>query len=366
MSVYPWLYGGYFMSDISKLDKNFKVETSIEREGLRFFNVLDEPFKIYGLIRENDEWVRMPGAVAKEVSEGVYGLYRHTAGGRVRFVTDSPYIVIKAETKGAYMMPHIPQTGLGGFDLYRITDTGERYVKTFIPKVPAEPSLEFVIDVCNFVGKGEFGYTINFPLYCPVQQLYIGLKEGCTLKQAPGYALEAPIVYYGSSITQGGCASRPGNSYQAMLTRHFNLDHVNLGFSGNGKGEPVMADYIASLDMCAFVYDYDHNAPSIEHLRETHKPLFDKVRAAHPDIPIIMMSRPNLYVPVDARTDVIRDTYNAAVAAGDKNVYFIHGMELLEMCNGDGTVDGTHPNDLGFFSMYTRIAKELEKAFNKK
>ena len=348
------------MNDISKIDKNFKIETAIEREGLKFYNVLDEPFSVYGLIRENNEWVRMPDAVSRAISEEVNELSKHTAGGRVRFVTDSPYIVIKAIMKGIYMSSRMPQTGRGGFDLYRIKDGKEAFVKTFIPTVPPKPELDAVIDVRNFVGDGEIAYTINFPLATPVQELYIGIKEGASLKKAPGYRNAAPIVYYGSSITQGGCASRPGNSYQAMMTRHFDIDHVNLGFSGNGKGEPIMADYIASLDMCAFVLDYDHNAPSIDHLRKTHKPFFDKVRAAHPDIPIVMMSRPNLYVFEDERTEIIRDTYKAATMAGDKNVYFIHGMELLSLCNGDGTVDGIHPNDLGFFSMYTRLAKELE------
>ena len=348
------------MTDISKIDKNFKIESTVEREGLKFYNVTEEPFTVYGIFRENNEWVRMPDEVARATSEGVHSLSKHTAGGRVRFITDSPYIVIKAIVNGAYMMAHMPQTGLGGFDLYRLVDGKEVYVKTFIPKVPATPELDAVIDVCNFIGKGEFSFTINFPLYCPVQELYVGIKDGSTLKKAPGYRKEAPIVYYGSSITQGGCASRPGNSYQAMMSRYFDLDHVNLGFSGNGKGEPVMADYIASLDMCAFVLDYDHNAPTAEHLKNTHKPLFDKVRAAHPDIPIVMMSRPNLLNLVDERTEIIRDTYKAAVAAGDKNVYFIHGIEMLELCNGDGTVDGTHPNDLGFFSMYMRLRKELE------
>lgn len=354
------------MAGIDKLDKNFVIETQIEREGLTFFQITEEPFSVYGLIRENDEWVRMPDTVAKSVSEGVHSLSKHTSGGRVRFVTDSPYIVIKAETPGAYMMPHMPETGLGGFDLYESNDgRAESYVKTFIPTVPPKPELEGVID---FLEPRERVCTINFPLYCPVKNLYIGLKSGSVLKKSPEYDISLPFVYYGNSITQGGCASRPGNSYQAMITRRYNADHVNLGFSGNGKGEPEMVEYIAGLAMSAFVMDYDHNAPTIEHLRKTHKPLFDAVRAAHPDIPIIMLSRPKPKLTKEevVRADIIKETYDTAVASGDKNVYFIHGTELAELCESDGTVDGCHPNDLGFYSMYVRLARLMDTLFEVK
>ncbi len=353
------------MNDISKIDKNFIVETTIEREGLTFYRITEEPFSVYGLVRDGDCWARMPDAIAKNVSEGVRSLARHTAGGRVRFITDSPYIVIKAETPGSYMMSHMPQTGLGGFDLYSSVDgRDESYVKTFIPPIPPKGEFDGVVDL-SF--EGERVYTINFPLYCPVKDLYIGLKTSSVLKKAPEYEIASPFVYYGNSVTQGGCASRPGNSYQAMITRRYNADHINLGFSGNGKGEPVIAEYIAGIDMSLFVMDYDHNAPNLEHLRATHKPLYDAVRKAHPDIPIIMLSRPkpNLNADEVRRVDVIRETYDSARKNGDKNVYFIPGTELVELCGNDGTVDGCHPNDLGFYSMYVRLAREIDKILKK-
>ena len=353
------------MSDISKIDKNFNIETTIEREGLTFHKITEDVFTVCGLIREGGAWVRMPDAIAKEVSEGVHSLSKHTAGGRVRFITDSPYIVVKAETPGAYLMSHMPETGLAGFDLYASVDgRDESYVKTFIPPVPPKNEFDGVIDIAF---EGERVYTINFPLYCAVKDLYIGLKAGSVLKKAPEYDISSPFVYYGSSITQGGCASRPGNSYQAMITRRYNADHINLGFSGNGKGEPVMAEYIAGLDMSLFVMDYDHNAPTPEHLRATHKPLYDAVRKTHPDIPIIMLSRPkpNLSAEEKQRVEIIKETYESAIAAGDNNVYFITGAELSELCGNDGTVDGCHPNDLGFYSMYVRLSREIDKILKK-
>lgn len=348
------------MSNISEIDKNFKVETNIEREGLEFFKITEEPFRVYGIMRDEDRWARLPSKVATTVSEGVATLAWHTAGGRVRFITDSPYVVIKAEVPGAYRMNHMPNTGMAGFDLYADTDGKERYVRTFIPPVNIEKEYDAVIDT-RFTE--EHVLTLNFPLYCPVKDVYIGLKSGSVLKKAPDYKIETPIVYYGSSITQGGCASRPGNSYQGMISRRYGANYINLGFSGNGKGEDTMVEYMAGLEMSAFVCDYDFNAPNAEHLLATHKKLVERIRETHPDIPIVIISRPGLYSDDDKRHSVIRDTYKALVAAGDKNVYFIPGPELFRICGSDGTVDGTHPNDFGFYSFYVRLSEEMDKFF---
>ena len=98
------------------------------------------------------------------------------------------------------------------------------------------------------------------------------------------------MVFYGHSITQGACATRPGNAYPSILSRKYGFDFINLGFSGSAKGEDAMAEYIASLDMGAFVYDYDHNAPNAEQLLKTHEKMFKTIRKAHPSMPIVIMS----------------------------------------------------------------------------
>ena len=344
--------------DISKIDKNFKVESKIEREGLTFYDIDETPFKIYGVFREGEHYVRMPTDTAKSVSERVVSLYRHSAGGRVRFVTNSPYVAVSIKLDRVYKMSHFAFTGSIGCDVY----SGTRYIGTVVPPTNVTNEYEGVIDV-PFNDERE--YTINRPLYSETDKMYIGIKEGSILKAAPDYEIKKPIVYYGSSITQGGCASRPGNAYQSIISRELNADFINLGFSGSALAEDEMAEYIANLDMSAFVYDYDHNAPNLEHYKNTHEKFFKTIRKTQPDLPILMMTRPEYYLDEDesARLQVMLNTYNNAIAAGDKNVYYIKGPDLIESVREFALVDGGHPNDSGFVSMARVVGSKLKEIF---
>lgn len=343
--------------DIAKIDKNFKVETKIEREGLTFYDIDEAPFKIYGVYREGEHYVRMPFDIADTVNEGVSWAHKHTTGGRVRFVTDSPYIAVYVKVNDTGKMPHFAFTGSIGCDLY----SGSRYFGTFIPRMDVTTEYENVVDIADVA---EREYTINMPLYSGVDKMYIGIKEGCTLKAADEYKITKPIVYYGSSITHGGCASRPGNAYPNIISRELDCDFINLGFSGNARAEDEMADYIASLDMSAFVYDYDHNAPTLRHYSNTHERMFKIIRMAQPDLPIIMMTRPKYYLSQGEteRLKIMLNTYNSAIAAGDKNVYCIKGQDLLiEPLREAALVDNCHPNDVGFVSMAYVVGNKLKE-----
>ena len=354
------------MSNIAEIDKNLKVETQIEREGLVFKNALDAPFKLYGIYYDTDKYRRLPEDVAKNTSSGVHWLSTNTAGGRLRFITDSPYIAIKVVLPHNTLFSHMPLTGIAGFDMYLYENGNYSILKTFVPPYSFTDSYDGVFDFPG--GSKERDLTLNFPLYNNVYELYIGIKDGSVLREAPGYKIK-PFVFYGSSITQGGCASRPGNAYTSIVARRYDADHINLGFSGNAKGEEAMVKYIASLDMSLFVYDYDHNAPDNAHYEKTHEPLFMAVRAAHPNIPIIIRTRPThkslLSKGELGRYEIAKRTYDNAIARGDKNVYFIPGYELMDTAGIEGCVDGTHPTDYGFFSMAKRVIEELDKIFAK-
>ena len=347
--------------NIESVDQNFAVAKAVNAPDLELHDVRKPPFRLYGLYNPTTEPIfkRMPTEIAEQVSEGVVHLHKQTAGGRVRFSTDSPYIVIKAVMKSISRMRHMPMSGSTGFDLYLDTPDGESiHYRSFIPAQDVEGGYESKVEV-KLGGLRYF--TINFPLYSGVSELYIGLEDGAALEKAPAYKHSKPIVFYGSSITQGGCASRPGNAYENIVSRALQTDYLNLGFSGSAKGEPEIAQYIAGLDMSVFVYDYDHNAPTPEHLEATHQRMFSMIREQNPNLPILILSRPKarLTETEQKRLSIIRRTYDEAIAAGDKHTYMIDGPTLMRYAKNDGTVDIHHPNDLGFHSMAKVLIPQL-------
>lgn len=345
------------MDDISVIDPNFKVETKIEEADIRFYDVLQEPFSVHGVFYQDGKFRRIPRAVAETVNRGVLSRHANTTGGRVRFKTDSSYVAIHAKMPSISRMSFFSLTGVASFDLYVNTQTGQRYKGTFVPPLDMQDGFESIIKFSD--GQKMREITINMPLFSTVSKLYIGLQEGAEVCPPESYKYPGPIVYYGSSITQGACASRPGNTYQNFIARHFDTDYVNLGFARSARGEDAIAEYIRDLDMTMFVYDYDANAPSKAHLQQTHEKMYLTVRETHPDIPIVMLSRPISY-PTDgeiARWEVVRTTYLNAKARGE-NVYYISGEDLMQYAGDSGLVEGLHPNDLGFASM-ARVLGDL-------
>lgn len=351
-------------TDISKIDPNFKITTMLTEEDIKFYDVRCEPFKGYGLYKftEGKRFRRLPEEVAVSTSEGVLALHTNTAGGRVRFKTDSKYIAIKSVMPNACNMAHMTLLGSSGFDIYENKNNSNIYIKSFMPPTDLKDGYESII---YFETTEMRDLTINFPLYNNLDSLYIGLQNSAVLKRGREYKYKKPVLFYGSSITQGGCASRPGNCYQNIISRKFDCDYINLGFSGNGKAEEAIVSYMASLDISAFVCDYDHNAPTLEYLDQTHSRLYDLFRSKQPLTPVVFISKPdfnNSNGEDNKRRTVIYNTYQNAVDRGDKNVYFIDGETLFGKENRDCcTVDGCHPNDLGFERMARVIGGVLEK-----
>lgn len=350
------------MTDVSKYDTNLKIAESFGRDDIELYDVRKAPFELRGVFYEDGGFRRMPKSVAERVSEGVAQLSKHTSGGRVFFSSDSQCIALNCTRPGFWAMGHMARTGNGGFDLYERICGKWVYRDTFVP--PSDPKgFSSIVDL-KTTEKRDL--MLHMPLYAPISSLHIGVIKGSSLERCGAeYARKKPIVFYGSSITQGGCASTPGGDYAGRVSRRFDSDYVNLGFSGSGKAEIPMMEYIASLDMSCFVYDYDYNAPDTDYLRATHYRGYRIVRDAHPDMPIIMMSCPNYdRIGYDApeRRDIIAESYARALADGDKNVYFVDGREHFATFNADGcTVDGCHPNDLGFYRMAEAVGSVLEK-----
>ncbi len=348
---------------IEEADKNFVVDSKIDKPDIVWLSPKDDPMSIHGLWNPKettDCYLRMPKETADAVNDGIGYLNTHTSGGRIRFKTNSPYIALKAVMPENGTRSHMARTGQSGFDLYRLIEGKTKYYNTFIPH---SAGVEAVVDTDGVMRT----YTIHMPLYDSVNEVYIGLAENAELLPADPYTYEKPVLYYGSSITQGGCASRPGTSYTALIAQKYDTDFINLGFSGRARGEQNMAEYLASLDVSIFVCDYDHNAPNPEHLRATHEPLYRTYRAKNPDTPIIFVTRTDCHLPcTEERKQIIRETYEKALAEGDKNVYFIDGSTIFDCEFGDNcTVDRIHPTDFGFVRMATCIGEKVGELLEK-
>lgn len=340
-----------------------------------WYDVRKAPFRIYGLYRDEEaadpRYRRIPQALADQTNEYVRFLAYNPAGGRIRFSTDARMIAIYVHYAFFDRSNHMSFNGECGLDLYH--DDGDRhmYVCTMTPNLDTsiERSCEYTTRD-TLEGRTPDGmncYTLNMPLYAGVDDIMIGVPKGCRISEGASYRNEKPIVYYGSSITQGGCASRPGCSYQSYISRWLNIDYRNMGFSGACRGETIMAEYLAGLEMSAFVSDYDHNAPDAAHLEKTHYALYETIRARHPDIPYIMITRPDVLGrdrECAERRAVIYRSFERARANGDKKVRFIDGSTLFAGDDfWDCTVDTCHPNDLGFYRMAKVIGGVLEEFF---
>jgi len=340
---------------MEKIDKNFQA---IPLEpGLCFQDVRSTPARIYGLIE--GEYARLPAALRPLASEKLQMLQRCTSGGRVRFLTDSRRLGLRMLVSDAEGYPHMAYSGYAGIDCYLGEEPDPKYLGTRWP-----PLGECLLE-SEFALPGTLSLvTLYLPLYDGVELLELGLEPDAALLAPPPYLRETPIVFYGSSITQGGCASRTSNTYCALVSRWLDSDFYCLGFSGAALGEQWMAEYISKLPMSCFVYDYDYNAPSPDYLRQTHRPFLKTILDKNPALPVIAMSRPypNLPGTDGERMEIVRETCAWAASQGAQ-IQLVDSLSLLGGRGRDScTVDRTHPNDLGFFRMAETLLPYLSRA----
>ena len=337
------------------------------------------PLKLFGLYKPEREGLfkRLPSDVAKATNERVGLLYTNTAGARLRFVTDSPFLALGAICQ-TMIFPSPTAAAVSGagascFDLYvdgkhvRVLSTEKLSQKgSAIGFDLSDERYEAFVD---FETPRRRSITLCFPTAINISEVYIGVDEGFSVGECEPYRNDTPVVFYGSSITQGFCASRSGNTYPNILSRRLNFDFINLGFAGACKAEPQIIEYIGALDMSVLVYDYDHNCPNAEFLEKTHLKGLRKIREAKPTLPIILMSKPNIHNgrrEAEERMRVIEKSYETLRLEGDENVYFVNGLQVFDSLDQEMmTVDGTHPTDFGFYCMAKALEPVFEKIFSK-
>jgi len=247
-------------------------------------------------------------------------------------------------------MPHMPATGVSGLDLYARDANGKwSWVANGRPSGKTSTAA-----LASTLPPGEREYLIYLPLYNGTSSLEIGLPKATKLKKADERKAK-PIVFYGTSITQGGCASRPGMVHAAILGRKLDAPAVNLGFSGNGTLDPEMGVLLAEIDASVYVLDCLPNL-NPQQTAERTVPFVAALRKARPDTPIVMVEdrnyanaawHPGLKERNAGNQAAYKKAYDSLVAAGVKGLHYIPGEPLIGT-DGEGTVDGSHPTDLGF------------------
>lgn len=337
----------------------------------RWISLPSESLEVDGLpwYKENKaEFFRLPLRVKDTVPEPVWNLALSPTGGRIRLRTDSRLLAVRLEYPSPPNMRNMHAFGQTGVDAY----VNGVYWSTATADQDAKPGKIYEHQFFDWHDRPKQAreITLYLSLYKPVKVLAVGLEPDAALSPAPAFAVPKPVVFYGTSITQGGCASRAGMSYQAILGRQLNLDFVNLGFSGNGKGEPAVASAVAEIDAACFVLDFSQNNKTVESLKEVYDPFIQTLRARHPQTPIVAVtpissSREVPGGPPDARLEAMRQLIRGVVARrisqGDQNLQLVEGTDLLGPERLDGLVDGTHPNDLGFQWMADGLARRLAK-----
>ena len=301
---------------------------------------------------ERKRWFdRLPAVADGRVTTAVWNLSRDSAGLMVRFKTDATVIwadstVLKEKLNGANMTP----IGASGLDLYARDENGVwRWVGVSRPDKKTTRQ-----EIIAGLAPGFREYAVYLPLYNGVEKLSLGVPPDAKFEVlAP--RTEKPIVFYGTSITHGASASRPGMVHTAILGRRLDRPVVNLGFSGNGRMDAAVGELLVKIDAVVFVIDCLPNMVA-EAVREKCIPLVKQLRAARPETPIVLVEdrrNTNSWILPKRNqhhTDnhaALRECFEKLQAEGVKGLFYIFGDDLLGH-DAEGATDGSHPNDLGF------------------
>src|SRR5664279_1958866 len=317
-----------------------------------------------------DFYDRLPARAEKSVRDAVWNLSKNSAGLQMRFQTNATEIIIKYQVTGSLQMPHMPATGVSGIDLYSKTIDGSwlwaagRY--SFGDTITYH--FKNLLPHDQHVNNRE--YTLYLPLYNSVKWMEITVPKDAMFKPLP-VRRDKPIVVYGTSIAQGGCASRPGLAWTNILGRRLDRPVINLAFSGNGMLEKELIDLLSEIDAKMYVLDCLPNLTSPDYyatgeLKTRIDASVSELQNKKPFTPILLTDhdgysdgeinpvRKKEYVSTNT---VFRQTFDSLVASGVKNIFRLSKDAINQ--DIETMVDGTHPNDMGMMRYADAYAKEV-------
>jgi hypothetical protein len=309
---------------------------------------------------------RLPASAEKLVRPPVWSLSHDSAGICVRFVSSATTLHARWTLRRTRLaLPHMAATGVSGVDLYVRDGKGRwRWLACGFPTRTPTNSVRLVTGI----PAGSREYMLYLPLYNGVTSVELGVPEGKTIDKAPSRPKShaRPILFYGTSITHGACASRPGMTHPAMLGRRYDRPVINLGFSGNGRMEIELAELLSQIEPAVYVLDCLPNMRAAE-VTERVGPFVRRLRKTRPETPILLVEDRSyadsfLVTSKRERNESSRKAlameYQKLQRDGVAGLHYLRGADLLGD-DGEGTVDSSHPNDLGFMRQAAAFAKVL-------
>ena len=364
--------------DIKKVDSNFINAENKDDQLLYIDPKQNDLVKIYGLywFDEDKRYHRLSKKiddVLPNLEGSVDVLAGNSSGGIAAFYSNTNILKIKVKLSFKFHMGHMPYTGQAGFDLY----IGNTYQDMKFYRTSNfdfnKTEYEFTYFKHKDLSEENKLFVLNFPLYATVEEVLIGINPNSTISPCNKlFKDNNKIVFYGTSITQGGCASRPGMSYTQILSRLLSTECLNYGFSGNGKGHIEIAQALSEIkNVEMFVLDYEANA-TFDRLKATLDNFVKCLRKTYPTTPIVIISKIQMYLEFHDKDYCINEKKirnyqkNYVKKSNGKNLYYIDGSKVLGKNNiSEKTVDGCHPTDYGFISMAEYLYPIIKKILNK-
>ncbi|QHL87600.1 hydrolase [Nibribacter ruber] len=364
-NLLPWLMGVllfiFFATEGKQMRAAQNSPDTIAGDGWEWHAVQEFGVRGLGWPELEETFTRLPAAAKGQVTDEVWKLSQHSAGVHVVFSSNSKKLKVKWSVRGNNSFNHMAPTVVKGVDLYALGAKGWQWVGVGKP-TGKKNEAELVV---NPVAQDR-KFLLYLPLYDGVDSVSIGVEDGATIKRVEKNT-QKPIVFYGTSITQGACASRPGMAYPALVGRQLNRETINLGFSGNGKMEPAMGKLLTDLNPALYVIDCLPNLKPEEVLPKTLA-LVKTLRERNAKAPILLVENipyahewVDLHVAglVSQKNKRLQEAYAQLKKEGISRLYYLSNKNLVP-ANGEGTVDGIHLTDLGFTQLSKTMAKEIK------
>ncbi len=354
--------------EVTKWDSRMALGNAVITNGVKWIDGRNLPIEGRAFADVEHYYDRLPANVTTNVNGGVRSMKHHTSGMLFRFATDSRHLNFRwIPYDGNLAMDHMPATGVSGIDVYRMDAATGRwcYVKTGRITNAAKG------------GSLSLGWApgtpclVNLPLYNGVRSFSLGIDPDATVSAVPHRSgIDRPVVFYGTSITHGACASRPGLAFVNRVGRDLDVPVVGLGFSGSGVMEFEMSDHLARIDASCYVLDclwnmglHEKESPG-RAVETNYEPFIRNLRAKRPHVPIVMAEQCDVFMgPPNEKDRFIRRLYEKLLVEGWKNLVYLP-KDGMFTGDGDGTVDGCHPNDLGMESMARAFGEAVGKALS--